>query len=57
MLVFMPMTDILNIPGDYQFVFSVGLLDEQCFTPHFMQWVTLKVHYIKCDVPLSQGSW
>ena len=40
MLVFMPMVDILNIPCDRQFVFSV-----QCtwltlyFTPCFMQWV------------------
>ena len=32
-LMFVPIADILNIPCDYQFVFSVGLLDE-FYAPH-----------------------
>ena len=58
-LVFVPMLDILNIPCNCQFVFSVSYLT------NFMFHATLdavgnilRVHYksMKCDVSFSQGS-
>ena len=59
MLVFVPKADILNIPCDYQFVFSVGLLDEFMFHTYMLDATdVLTVHYksMKCDVLFSQGS-
>jgi len=55
-LVFVPMVDILNIPCDCQFVFSV--LDELLF--HMTLDAAgniLSVHYksVKCDVSFLQG--
>jgi len=62
MLVFVPVVDILNIPCDCQFVFSV--LDElHVSQSHHAWWLDavgniLRVHYIsmKCDVSFSYGS-
>ena len=62
MLVFVPVVDILNIPCDCQFVFSV--LDElHVSQSHHAWWLDavgniLRVHYIsmKSDASFSQGS-
>ena len=51
-LVFRLMVDTLNIPCDYQFVFSV--LDE-LYIPHHA-WVRVHYQSMKCDVSFSQGS-
>ena len=52
---FVPVADILNIPCDYQFVFSDELLFHT--TLHAAGNIP-RMHYAstKCDVSLSQGS-
>jgi len=57
--VFVPMVDILNIPCDCQFVFSVSYLTNFMFhTTLDAVGNILRVHYksMKCDVSFSQGS-
>jgi len=59
MLVFMSVVDILNIPCDSQFVFSVGYLMNFMFhTTLDAVGNILRVHYksMKCNVLFSQGS-
>jgi len=54
-LVFVPMLDTLNIPCDCQ-LFSLYLMNFMFHTTLDAVGDILKVHYMDCDVSLSQGS-